>query len=162
MKMLLLLRHAKSSWKHAELADHDRPLKKRGRNAAKRMGQLLRELDLVPQHVLSSTAVRAFDTARLAADGMKFKALIEPVSALYQAEPSTFVAVVSHLPDRFDRLLIVGHNPGLENWLARLIGRTEELPTAALAQVELPINNWLDLIPDTHAKLLGLWRWKEL
>src|SRR5262245_52771885 len=122
MKTLLLLRHAKSSWKHTELTDHDRPLKKPGRQAAKRMGQLLRELDLVPQHILTSTATRACDTARLAAGGMKYNDQIESVGALYHAQPTTFVAVVSHVPERFQRLLLVGHNPGLEDWLARLIG----------------------------------------
>jgi phosphohistidine phosphatase len=162
MKTLLLLRHAKSSWKHAELADHERPLKKRGRQAAKRMGQLLRELDLVPQHILTSTATRACETARLAAGGMQYHDQIESVPALYHAEPPTFVAIVSHVPERFQRLLLVGHNPGLEDWVARMIGRHEDLPTAALARIELPIESWLDLTPDAHATLHGLWRWKDL
>ena len=158
MKTLLLLRHAKSSWKHADLADHDRPLKRRGRQAAKRMGQLLRELDLVPQHILTSTATRASDTARLAASGMRYNDQIESIAALYHAEPRTFVAIVSHVTERIHRLLLVGHNPGLEDWLARMIGRHENLSTAALARIELPIESWFDLTPDTHATLHGLWR----
>lgn len=158
MKTLLLLRHGKSNWKDAELPDHDRPLKKRGRTAAKQMGQLLRELNLKPDHVLTSSAVRAQDTASFVTDAAKFKGDVEIVPALYHADLRTFVAVVSHVPNRAERALIVGHNPGLEDWLARLIGRREELPTAALCQVELPIDSWRELGLDTRGELRGLWR----
>lgn len=162
MKTLLLLRHGKSSWTDASLADHDRPLKKRGREAAKRMGRLIRELNLVPDHILSSSAARAVATAELAAKEAKCDGQVEVALLLYHADPSAFVAVVSRVPSHFERVLIVGHNPGLEDWLDRLIGRVETFPTAALAQIELPIDSWLDLSTDTRGKLQGLWRPKEI
>ena len=158
MKTLLLLRHGKSSWKDTELSDHDRPLKKRGRRAAEDMGRLLRDQNLVPDHILTSTACRAIETALLAADAAKFSGEIESCPALYHAESSTFVAVVSRVPDRFERVLLVGHNPGLTDWLSRLTSQTEEFPTAALAHVELPISSWLELSLETPGTLKNLWR----
>ena len=162
MKTLLLLRHGKSSWTDESLADHDRPLKKRGRAAAQRMGQLIRELNLVPDHILTSSAERASATAKLAATEAQFDGEVEAVPVLYHADPSAFVAIVSRVPNRFDRVLIVGHNPGLEDWLDRLIGHVETFPTAALAQIELPIDSWLDLSLNTRGTLQGLWRPKEI
>lgn len=162
MKTLLLLRHGKSSWKDCGLADHERPLKKRGRQAAVRMGQLLRERGLLPERILSSPAVRAVETTQHVVRAAKLECAVETVPALYHADPRTFVAVVSRVPNQFQRVLIVGHNPGLEEWLARLTRRTEMLPTAALAKVDLPIETWLDLSLETQGILDGLWRPKEL
>ena len=162
MKTLLLLRHGKSSWKDTTLSDHDRPLKKRGREAAERMGRLLSEHNLVPEHILSSSAARALETAQLAVEAAKYPGEVETVPALYHADPQSLVAIVSHVPDRFGSVLIIGHNPGLEDWLARLIGRRETVSTAALAQVELPLDSWLDFSPDTRGELKGLWRPSEL
>lgn len=162
MKTLLLLRHGKSSWKDTTLSDHDRPLKKRGREAAQRMGCLLSELKLVPDHILTSSAVRAMETTHLAVEAAKYVGDIETVPSLYHADPLALVAIVSHVPDRFSSALIVGHNTGLEEWLARLIGRTEIFPTAALALVELRLESWLDLAPDTRGELKNLWRPKQL
>ena len=162
MKTLLLLRHGKSSWKDTTLSDHDRPLKKRGREAAQRMGRLLSELNLVPEHILSSSALRAQETAQLAVEAAKYQGEVETVPALYHADPQSLVAIVSHVPDRFACVLFIGHNPGLEDWLTRLIGRRETVSTAALAQVELPLDSWLDFSPDTRGELKGLWRPSEL
>ena len=162
MKTLLLMRHGKSSWSQPDLPDHDRPLTKRGRSAAKQMGKWLQDHDLVPDHVLTSTACRAFETAALTADAAKYRNELEPISELYHAEPDELIAVLSRVPDQFNRVLIVGHNPGLEEWLAELIGRTETFPTAALAHLELKINSWADLTLDTQAQLLALWRPRDL
>ena len=162
MKTLLLLRHGKSSWTDESLADHDRPLKKRGREAAKRMGQLIRELDVVPDHILTSSAARATATAELAASAAKFNGEIEVVPDLYHADPSAFAAITSRVPNRFERVLIVGHNPGLEDWLDRLTGNLEAFPTAALARIELRVDSWRDLSADTRGALKGLWRPKEM
>ena len=162
MKTLLLLRHGKSSWSDTSLADHERPLKKRGREAAKRMGQRIRELDLVPDHILTSSAVRAVATAQLVVAEAAFDGEVEVVPVLYHADPSAFVAIASRVPNSFERVLIVGHNPGLEDWLERLIGHVETFPTAALAQVELPVDSWLDLSLSTRGTLKGLWRPKEI
>ena len=162
MKTLLLMRHGKSSWSEEALADHDRPLKKRGQDAADRIGLLLSESKLVPDHIQTSSAVRALETTQRVIQAAKWIGDAEVVPALYHADPKSLVAIVSRVPNRVDRLLVVGHNPGLENWLTCLIGRIETFPTAALAQVELDIESWIDLAPETRGTLEQLWRPKEL
>ena len=162
MKTLLLMRHGKSSWSDEALADHDRPLKTRGQEAADRIGRLLSESNLVPDHILTSSAVRAFETTQRVIQAANWKEDAEVVPGLYHADPKSLVAIVSRVPNGVDRLLVIGHNPGLENWLTCLIGRIETFPTATLAQIELDIESWLDLTPETRGLMQKLWRPKEL
>ena len=162
MKTLLILRHAKSSWKHAGLADHDRPLNRRGSRDAPRVGLLLRRQRLTPDLIVSSTAERARSTAAQVADGSGCGGPLELDRQLYLAEPEAVVDVVRGLGGEASRVLVVGHNPGLEELVARLTGRAEVLPTAALAQIELPLAEWADLRPFTRGRLAGLWRPRDL
>jgi phosphohistidine phosphatase len=157
MKTLLILRHAKSSWKYDDLADHDRPLKKRGEQAAALMGELIRKHDLMPQRIISSTARRALNTAELVAEACHYEERIVATRALYGAGPEDFVEVLRTLDDTDERVMIVGHNPDLEMFLESLTGAMESLPTAALAQVMLPIDSWKELEEDTPGKLVHLW-----
>ncbi|MCA9071607.1 MAG: histidine phosphatase family protein, partial [Planctomycetaceae bacterium] len=94
MKTLFLMRHAKSSWKDESLPDHDRPLNKRGKRDAPRMGQLLLEQGVHPDRWLSSTALRARRTAELLAETLQFAGEIEFRSELYHAEPEQFLSVI--------------------------------------------------------------------
>jgi phosphohistidine phosphatase len=126
------------------------------------MGRLLCELNLVPDHILTSSAVRATETAERVVEATKFDGDVESVPSLYEADPPALAAIVSRVPDRFASVLVIGHNPGLEDWLAGLIGHPEDFPTAALAQVELPLNSWLDFKPDTRGELKGIWRPNQL
>lgn len=162
MKTLLLMRHAKSSWKHETLSDHDRPLNKRGQKDAPRMGQLLAERNLVPDRILSSTALRARTTALVAAEQAAFSKTIELRPELYHADPETCIERLQELEDAAQRVLVVGHNPGLEELLEVLTGEEEHLPTAAIAQIELSIAHWRDLNKTTPGRLIELWRPKEL
>ena len=98
MKELLLLRHAKSSWKDLGMPDHDRPLKKRGLRDAPEVGRKLRELGLAPDRILSSTAARAHATARLAAEACRFDGTIELVPALYLGGPLAYLDALRDLP----------------------------------------------------------------
>ncbi|MGB7661527.1 MAG: histidine phosphatase family protein [Nitrososphaeraceae archaeon] len=91
MKTLLIMRHAKSSWKEQDLPDYDRPLNKRGKNDAPRMGKLLKDEDLVPDLIMSSTAVRAKKTAELVAKTRKYKGKIVLDRSLYGAEPAAYL-----------------------------------------------------------------------
>lgn len=161
MKTLLILRHAKSSKDDPSLDDHARPLNDRGNRDAPRMGRLLRELDLVPDRVVSSTAVRARTTAEAAAKASGYEGKVELESSLYLASPEEYLEVLRGLPKKAERVLVVGHNPGLERLLDVLARKREELPTAALARVTLPIDDWKDLKPG-KATLEGIWRPKEL
>ena len=162
MKTLLILRHAKSSWKHPELADHDRPLNKRGKRDAPRMGQLLKQEKLVPELILSSSAKRALRTAEAVAQSSGYENDIHVVNGFYHASSETFYNIIARSPDQYSRIMIIGHNPGLEVFLEDITGYWERLPTAALAQVELPINQWVDFDDHIEGTLKNLWLPREL
>ena len=162
MRTLLLLRHAKSSWKHPELPDHDRPLNDRGKRDAPRMATLLAELRLRPDLIVSSTAKRARRTAEAVAERCAHEGLVRLDRRLYLADPGAIVDVVHEVGGRSPRILLVGHNPGLEALVVRLTGYVEPLPTAGLAHVDLPIRGWKSLRLTTRGRLVNLWRPKEI
>jgi phosphohistidine phosphatase len=162
MKILLILRHAKSSWENGELPDHQRPLNKRGKRDAPRLGKWLREADLVPDVILCSTAVRARSTAKAVAEVSGFGGEIVFVEAIYEdPEAETFYNELSNLPDEVECAMIVGHNPSLEELVEDLTGEYVRLSTAALAQINLPIQSWLVLASGAQGNLVQVWRPKE-
>ncbi len=161
MKELLILRHAKSSWKDAGSSDHDRTLNKRGKEAAPRMGTLLADEDLVPDLIVSSTAKRARSTAKRVAEAAGFEGEITQERALYLASTTGILDVIASVPDTVQRLLVVGHNPGFEELVLQLTGSYERFPTGALAHVELGIESWREA-PTARGRLVGLWRPREL
>ncbi len=162
MKTLLVLRHAKASPDDATCSDHDRPLTKRGLKAARLMGDLLRENQLVPDRVLSSTAERARSTAELSAQQAGHQGSVELLRELYLAEPPSYLDALRRLGKDADTVLVVGHNPGVETLLFRLTGATEHMPTGALAACDLPISAWSELGPETRGTLRQVWRPKEI
>lgn len=162
MKTILVLRHAKSSWKDDRLPDHDRPLNKRGQRDAPRMGRLLSDLDLVPGRILSSTAVRARTTAEAVAEAVGHPGSIEYHPSLYCDGAGHYVEALRTLPVDVDRALIVGHNPDVEVLIRVLTGKGATMPTAALAHVECDIEDWRRLDPDGSSALHGHWIPKAL
>ena len=146
MKTLLILRHAKSSWKFPDLSDHDRPLNRRGKRDAPRMGKTLKERGLVPDLVISSTATRAKDTASAVAKHSGYKGKRIRFESLYAAEPGAYLAVLRELTDNYQRVLIVGHNPGVEELIELLTGEIHIVPTCTLAQIEFDIEKWSDML----------------
>jgi phosphohistidine phosphatase len=167
MKTLLILRHAKSSWKDETLPDFDRPLNKRGQEDAPRMGKLLLDQDLVPDLILSSDARRAVTTAELAAEEAHYEGEIIFLNELYAAEPEAYLDALARLGGETACVMVVGHNPGLEELLQELTGEYQPLPTAALAQVSLAVKHWSELDPNAQGviaqgKLVNLWRPKEV
>src|SRR6188474_2183474 len=133
MKILLLLRHAKSSWKDDALDDHDRPLNERGKKEAPKMGQLLLEEHLLPDIILSSDAKRARRTVEKVCEAAGYRGETVLTSELYLANTATYLKALSRLPDQVSRALVVGHNPGMEQLLELLTERYEPMTTAALA-----------------------------
>ncbi len=162
MKRLFLLRHAKSSWKDAALADHDRPLAGRGKRAAKAIGQHMREHGIAPDLVLCSTAGRARQTLERVSPGGRVK--VE--RALYGAGADELLARLRKVPETVDSVLVIGHNPGLHE-LALALARdpppelAAKFPTGALVTLELPDERWRALrLGD--AKLTGFVRPRDL
>ena len=157
MKTLLFLRHAKSSWSHPELSDHERPLNKRGKRDAPRMGELIKQLDLVPEVIMSSTARRAQQTAERVAQASGFDGSILLVPEFYHGGTETFFELLREVPDDVQRVMIIGHNPDLEEFLDELTDGYTRMSTAALAQVELPIQRWGDFRETVSGKLVDVW-----
>ncbi|MCK5748005.1 histidine phosphatase family protein [Oricola sp.] len=146
MKTLYLLRHAKSSWDDPSLDDFDRPLSKRGRKAAPLIGRYMAERNWQPDLALVSPAVRARDTWHLVASEMPKPVETRFEPSIYMAEPEALLALLRNT-DTPGSVILVGHNPGLEQLAARLAGpgsqpqaharMAEKYPTAALARFEV-------------------------
>jgi phosphohistidine phosphatase len=148
-KHLVLLRHAKSSWDDPLLDDHDRPLTPRGRRAAAQVGRYLRREGISPDLVLCSSATRTQETLDLLDLSGEPEVLIE--SALYGATATRLLDRLRRVEDRADSVLLIGHNPGIQEAVISLARDHEELadtfPTGALAELRLPIAAWTELRP---------------
>ncbi len=151
MKTALLLRHAKSSWKQSALADHDRPLKKRGRRDAPLMGTFLRSNDLTPGLVLCSSAKRAVETLELVFDE---RPETEITKSLYMAHSGELLAILRAAPESCASVMIIGHNPGLGQLAGQLVGSGDaagigrlavKYPTCGLAVISFDVAEWQDV-----------------
>ncbi len=162
MKQLLLMRHAKSSWKHAGLTDRERPLNGRGRRDAPRMGALLARLDTVPELIVCSAAVRAVQTANAVADAAGYEGEIRRLPELYGADTCDFWAALQAVADEVETVMLVGHNPELEDLVESLTGQSEPMPTAAVALLKLPISSWCEIESVDRGTLVQVWRPREL
>ena len=154
------MRHAKSSWAEPGLADFDRPLNDRGLRDAPFMGSVMKANGYQPDIVLSSPAVRAKTTAVLACEGGEFG--LEPKfdERIYEASPQALMQVISEIQNGLNRAMVVGHNPGTEGFVRYLTGKAEPMPTAAVAVVELTIEDWRSVSPGT-GRLAAIFRPKD-
>jgi phosphohistidine phosphatase len=164
-RRLYLLRHAKSSWKDEGLADHDRPLARRGRRAAKAIGRHLREQGVEPELVLCSTARRARETLEGIEPALE-RATIRVEPGLYGAGPAELLARLHEVASPIRSVMVIGHNPGLEQLallLARQGSRAHEakFPTGALATLAFRGPGWAALDHGT-AELVEFTRPRDL
>jgi phosphohistidine phosphatase len=153
MKSLTLLRHAKSGWDDPVTRDFERPLNPRGRRAARIVGAEMKARGLAFELVLASPARRVVETLDEIADG--YGAIERRYDErLYLAAAATLLDIVRHAPDDVGRLLLVGHNPGLEELALRLARRDGDAlrgeveikyPTGTVAEIELPVEHWMDV-----------------
>ncbi len=162
MKTLLVMRHAKSSWDDPETADHDRPLNKRGKRDAPRMGQWLVDQGLTPDVIVTSTAKRANRTAELVAEACGYRGELVGLPGLYHATPQVWAQVVQKLPETASCVLCIGHNPAVEEVLAIWTGEEVGMPTAAIAQLALDIATWREFDGERGVLLRGVQRVKEV
>ncbi len=122
----------------------------------------MRERGLIPDVIISSDAVRARLTAEAVVEAARHGGEILLDRRLYLAGPADILALLRTAGGKADTVMIVGHNPGLEELVAQLTGEQQDMPTAALAQIALPIDQWRDLKLSTRGTLVGHWRPKEL
>jgi phosphohistidine phosphatase len=144
MKTLLIVRHAKSSWKDAALSDHQRPLNKRGRKAAPEMGRRLKARGVRLDVIVSSDARRAMDTATALADRLGVAASrIRSVSELYHASAAQILEMVGQFDDRWASVMLVGHNPVLTELANRFYPEhIPNLPTAGVVELRFDTSSW--------------------
>lgn len=161
-KILLVMRHAKSSWTDETLSDHDRPLNPRGLRDAPRMAAWLDAQDSVPDLILCSTALRAHTTAQILERESSFSGPLLTYKKLYLGEPNAYLRLLAQLNDDVETGMVVGHNPGLEGLIQKICGVWEPMPTGAIAKIDLKIDRWLTAASVTDGELIGLWRPKEV
>jgi len=150
MKKLILIRHAKSAWDTPWLEDHDRHLAQRGVKDAPKMAKRLKKRKLIPEIILSSTALRAAETAKILAKELHFP--VEEIcleKKLYHASPNTMLKYIHLQKDSKNMLLLVGHNPGLNELITYLGGKIENLPTSGQFGFNLKSDHWKELAPET-------------
>jgi phosphohistidine phosphatase len=150
MKTLYLIRHAKSSWDDPDQADIERPLNKRGRKDAPNMARRLKEKRATPDVILTSPAIRAFDTCLHFAKILDYdKDKIKTDKRLYHADEDQILKVIQDLKDR-DRddeevVLLFGHNPGLTEFANMLLNANiDNIPTCGVVKAQLNIKKWKD------------------
>ena len=169
LKELLLLRHAKSDHSNLELVDFDRPLAERGKQDAHTIGHWMLEQQLIPDHIITSPAKRTLQTIKRVRNYIDPDSHISYVQdeRIYEAPHYQLLRALADAPTNAYRVLLVGHNPGLETLLHHLICQPDTMregmklfPTASLAKIILP-SDWKNL-PANCGKLVDLWRVKEL
>ena len=145
MKTLIALRHAKSSHEDESLEDIDRALNERGIGDAKLMGGVIRKRKIQPDIIVASPAERVRQTADLALKAARLN--VEPTfdKRIYEASARGLLKVLMELNDTSNTVMLIGHNPGLEDLLERLTGEAITLPTASLAGVELNVEHWTEV-----------------
>lgn len=153
MKILTLVRHAKSSWKDSKISDRDRPLNKRGENDAPMMGKRIVAAGIRPSLILCSPAVRAWTTAKIIAQEIGYpREFLQRENSLYLASLENILDVLVAQDTEFNSVMIVGHNPGLTTFANYLSpGLTNNLPTAGVVSVGFDQEDWnLHTAPKTE------------
>lgn len=156
MKILIIVRHAKSSWNHPELSDRQRPLNSRGERDAPVMGKRIVDHGIRPSLIITSPAQRAWTTAKIIATEIGYPAeFLQREDSLYLASLDDLLGAVVAQDASFNSLMLVGHNPGLTEFANFLIpGLTNNLPTAGVVSVQIDRDDW-NLYEQPQAELLA-------
>lgn len=147
MKILHLIRHAKSSWEDPFQDDFDRPLNERGRRDAPRMARRLKERELHPDMLISSPAERALSTALLIANGIDHASRVQTDNRLYHATDTGILEVIREFNNNNDEVMLFSHNPGLTDFVNRLCSEavTDNVPTCGIVCIKVPVDRWEDI-----------------
>ena len=155
MKKLVLIRHAKAE-KDTSEKDIDRPLKYIGIQDAAFMAERLKERSQIPQIIITSPALRTKTTAEIFADHLS---LPDPGTnkAIYEASQQTLLKVINQLPNEYDFIALVGHNPGIAQILYYLTGQAKEVHTSTVALIDFETNDWAAISGDTGKLVYFSW-----
>lgn len=154
MKRLTLVRHAKAQPQQLGMDDFDRPLNERGESDAVKMGQRLRHHQSMPDRILSSPARRAMSTALLIAREIGYPADdIVTEMGIYNATVADLQSVIEQLDPGWDSVMLVGHNPGFASLSYFLTNEPRDMPTCAVAGIELAVASWADMTQSSGTML---------
>lgn len=147
MKTLILVRHAKSSWDHPNLADFERSLNSRGLRDAPFMGKKLKERNIKPDIILSSPAVRACKTAKFIAEALGYPAnKIEKNEVIYDRGPRQIMYMINEMDDKYNTIMLFGHNPDLSALTNFLCDFTDgNLPTCGMVCIDFDTDTWTNV-----------------
>lgn len=145
MKSLIFFRHGKSDWGADYAHDHDRPLARRGRKAARDIGLWVATTDSLPDSIICSSATRTRQTMQHAAEAGSWNASSRITSQLYGASLDDILALLHQEPDATQTLMLIGHEPTCSRAIQTLTGQVvARFPTAAMARIDLPVLSWRD------------------
>ncbi|MCD4671880.1 MAG: histidine phosphatase family protein [Anaerolineaceae bacterium] len=159
MKTLILMRHASAEARENDQHDVKRPLNTKGRKAARKTGRIMKNYAILPQRVLSSFARRANQTAKRVVKQLASAPEIVLDESLYLAEPQAFIEALHQMPDELQCVMIVGHNPGLKEFLQMLTGTVLRFPKVTAAYIHLPLDSWKQITMDTRGELDTIISW---
>jgi phosphohistidine phosphatase len=163
MKDLLLMRHAKSDWGADDLKDHERPLAKRGKQDAPAMARHLLAEKMFPKIILCSSAERTRQTAELMLAETIFDGKLFFYNELYASSVARYLKIIRAVTDgESSPLMIVGHNPEMEEALSLFTGIREHVPTCCVIWLQIDVQHWSELPDHPKAQLKAMWKPKEI
>jgi len=148
MKNLLLIRHAKAE-QDSSFADFERPLKSRGIDDAMMMARRLKSKEIIPQTIVSSPALRTLATAEVFSHQLSIPGAIKTNKAIYEASDATLLNIITELPDKYEFVALVGHNPGISQVLHYLSGKYKDVPTCTVALLKFEADSWKEISRDS-------------
>lgn len=151
MKTLYLVRHAKSSWDNANLADFDRPLNKRGQKAAPFMAKLMSENNVQVDRIISSPANRALTTAETFCEVLGYPLeKIEQRIEIYEGGINQMLQIVREIPDSCSSAMLFGHNPTITSFANFISGEhLENIVTCGVVRIDLKTDFWQQTLMDS-------------
>ncbi len=148
MKTLHIARHAKSSWEYPELSDEERPLLRKGIKRTRKTGSFLKDNKIRIDHIISSPAVRAYETARILAEVLNYpEDHLKVVNSLYHANTNVLLDQLYSLPDEINSVMLVGHNPMFTSFANHfLTTKIDWLPTSGIVSIDFNTDKWENIM----------------
>ena len=147
MKTIVLFRHGKSDWNVHFENDHERPINKRGINAAKKMGKYLADIKEIPELLISSTAHRTRETIELAAQSGNWKSecIFEP--RIYGGSPNVLIEIIKNIDEKFNYVCLIGHEPNFSSFISKSCNeKFHRFPTASMAKIVYNKDKWVNVM----------------
>ena len=145
MRSIIIFRHGKSNWDAIYDRDHDRPLSKRGLKASKKMGQYLNTIHQIPEIVISSSATRAKNTAKLAIKHGNWSSKFFIEARIYGGTSETLLSIIHSIEDKYGSICLVGHEPTCSSFISLCTYHSQRFTTASMAKINFKTNSWAEI-----------------